>query len=92
MMINTGLVWRSKSLSPANINHHVSLDDGRHTSQLIEHAEGHRFFLFACVNRDPLAFPEHMSTEEDLFKAGKVDVTMGGNPLRGSLIRLTKGC
>lgn len=46
MMINTGLVWRSKSLSPANINHHVPLDDGRHTSQLIEHARGHRLLFF----------------------------------------------
>lgn len=76
-MINMGLVWRSKSLSPANINHHDSRDDGRHTSQLIEHAKGHRFFLFASVNRDPPAFPEYISIEEDLFKAARVYVTMG---------------
>lgn len=77
MMINMGLVWRSQSLSLANINHHVSLDDGRHTSQLIEHEKGHRFFLFASVNRDPLALPEYISIEEDLFKAANVYVTMG---------------
>lgn len=44
VMINTGPVWRSKSLSPAKINHPVSQRDGRHTSRLIEHAKGHRFF------------------------------------------------
>lgn len=45
VMINTEHVWRSKSLSPAKINHNVSQNDGRHAFQLIEHAKGHRFFL-----------------------------------------------
>lgn len=80
MMINMGFVWRSKSLSPANINHHVSRDDGRHTSQLIEHAKGHRFFPFASVNRDPPALPKYISIQEDLFKAAKVYVTTGEIP------------
>lgn len=76
MMINTGLVWRSKSLSPANINHHVPLDDGRHTSQLMEHARGHRLLFFSSppftsASRDPLALPEYISSEEDLFRACK---------------------
>lgn len=77
MMINMGLVWRSKSLSPAKINHHVSQRDGRHTSQLIEHAKGHRFFHFASVNRDLPAFPEHISFEEGLSKATEVYVRTG---------------
>lgn len=53
MMINMELVWRSKSLSPANINHRVSLDDGRHTSQLIEHAKGHWFSFLLSEIRPP---------------------------------------
>lgn len=78
VMINMGLVWRSKSLSPAKINLRVSRDDGRHTSQLIEHAKGHWFFLCVCKQRSAcLLSRAHKQWGIFLFKAASVYVTTG---------------
>lgn len=94
LMINLGLVLRSQSLSPAKINRHLSLDDGRHAFQLTEHATGHHFFVFSAshapINRDLLSFPEKVCTEESLLNAANVCAAMG-NPLIASLILLTQG-
>lgn len=92
MMINMGLVWRSKAFLLQTQTRRVPLDDGRDASQPIEHAKGHRFSPLcvlqtqtACLDRGTQP-PGRVHSKQQ-----KVYITPG-KPLALDINTSDKGC